>query len=92
MRLPKLKGGAFTRKIPFAVIHLSDVEKLASKGVTQITVETLKKHGFLRGKYAHVKLLSGGSVSTPVTLTIHAASESAQKSLEKAGGTLSLIA
>ena len=92
MRLPKLRGGAFTAKIPFAVIHLSDLEKLAQSGQTTVTPEVLRSAGLVRGKHDHVKLLSGGELSSAVTLTVHAASSSARTSLEKAGGTLTLLA
>jgi large subunit ribosomal protein L15 len=92
MRLPKLRGGAFSDKSSFAVVHLSDLAKLAEQGHKEITVDTLIKAGYIRGKKPRVKLLSGGEIKTAVTLTVHAASESAKKSLEKAGGTLTLVA
>ncbi len=92
MRLPKLRGGAFTTKTPFAVIHLADLEKIAEKGHKEITLEKLAELGYVRGKNARVKLLSGGELKKAVTLTVHAASKTAQASLEKAGGTLNLVA
>ena len=91
MRLPKLRGGAFTSKTPFVVIHLSDLASLAEKGHTDITIDTLAAAGFVHGKKPRVKLLSGGELTTRVTLTVHAASQTAKESLEKAGGTLTLV-
>ncbi len=91
MRLPKLRGGAFSAKVPFAVIHVSDIEKLAQNGHTDISITLLAEKGYIRSK-DRVKLLSGGSISTPVTLSVHAASASARSELEKAGGTLNLVA
>jgi large subunit ribosomal protein L15 len=92
MRLPKLRGGAFSAKTPFAVLQLSDVQALADAGVKEITIETLIENGYVRGQKPRVKLLSGGELTTPVTLSVHAASETAKKVLEKAGGTLNLVA
>ena len=41
MRLPKLRGGSSSRVKSFNVIHLSDLEKIALGGTTDITLETL---------------------------------------------------
>lgn len=92
MRLPKLRGGAYSAKTPFAVLQLSDVQQLADAGKKEITIETLIEAGYVRGQAPRVKLLSGGELTTAVTLSVHAASETAKKSLEKAGGTLNLVA
>lgn len=91
MRLPKLRGGAFSTKTTYSVIHLSDIAQLASEGHKEITIDTLVQTGYVRGKAPRVKLLSGGDISAAVTLSVHATSESAKKTLEKAGGTLSLV-
>lgn len=92
MRLPKLRGGAFSSKMTFSVVHLSDIATLAEQGHKEITIQTLVDAGYVRGKNPHVKLLSGGEIAAAVTLTVHAASGSAKQSLEKAGGTLTLVA
>ena len=91
MRLPKLRGGAFTTKTPFSVINLSDVEAIAEKGHKDITIEKLLELGYVRGKNPRVKLLSGGELKKAVTLSVHAASKTAQASLEKAGGSINLV-
>ena len=92
MRLPKLRGGAFNNRNTFSVIHLSDLEALAEKGHKDITIEKLLELGYIRGKAPHVKLLSGGELTKAINITVHAASKTAQASLEKAGGTLNLVA
>ncbi len=92
MRLPKLRGGAYSAKTPFAVLQLSDLQQLADAGKKDITIETLIEAGYVRGQKPRVKLLSGGELTSAVTVTVHAASETAKKSLEKAGGTLNLVA
>ena len=91
MRLPKLRGGNDSRKTQYAVVHLADLEKLAQSGASNITLETLAAAGIIRGQKPLVKLLSGGEISSVVTLSVHAASASARAAVEKAGGTLTLI-
>lgn len=91
MRLPKLRGGAYSAKTPFVVIHLSDLENLAEKGVTDVTIANLLEAGIIRGKNPRVKLLSGGDIAHAVQVHVHAASTSAKSALEKAGGTLTLL-
>lgn len=91
MRLPKLRGGASSRKKSFNVIHLSDLEKIALAGTTTISLETLSTGGYVRGKNPLVKVLSGGEITKAVTLTVHAISSSAQSAVEKAGGSVTLL-
>lgn len=93
MRLPKLRGGAYLAKNPFVVVQLGDIQKLADAGVTDITLEKLVAAGYVRGTRtkSRVKLLSGGELTSAVTLSVHAASATAKQVLEKAGGTLNLI-
>lgn len=92
MRLPKLRGGAYSNKTPFVVVQLGDLQKLADAGVSEITLEKLTEAGYVRGSKARVKLLSGGELTSVVTLSVHAASATAKSALEKAGGTLNLVA
>jgi large subunit ribosomal protein L15 len=56
--MPKLKGfsDAIFKK-HYNIINLSDLEKLASKGITEINKETLLENGLIRRKQLGVKLL-----------------------------------
>ena len=91
MRLPKLRGGAYTSKTPFVVVQLGDLQKLADAGISEISLEKLIESGYVRGSQSRVKLLSGGELTSPVTVSVHAASISAKNTLEKVGGTLTLV-
>lgn len=91
MRLPKLRGGSSPRKVIYSIIHLNDLEKLALAGTTTISLDSLKEGGYIRGRNPFVKLLSGGTISQAVTLSVHAMSASAQAAVEKAGGTVTLL-
>ena len=92
MRLPKLRGGAYSAKTPFVVVQLGDLQKLADAGTSEITLEKLIEADYVRGSKARVKLLSGGELTSAVTVSAHAVSISAKAALEKAGGTITLIA
>ncbi len=90
-RIPKLKGfsNALFKK-HFNIINLSDLEILASSGITEITKEVLLEKNVIRKKALGVKLLGKGELKAKVTLTIDAASTSAKNAVEKAGGTLNI--
>jgi large subunit ribosomal protein L15 len=68
------------------------VQALADAGNTDITLETLIWAGYVRGQKSRIKLLSGGTLTSSVTLSVHAASASAKSVVEKAGGTLTIVA
>jgi len=79
-RLPYLRGKLRnkSRTAKPVILHVGSLADFP-KGAT-VTLEALKKHGI-------VKILSGGSLSTPLTVSI-ACSEGARKAIEKAGGKL----
>jgi ribosomal protein L15 len=57
--MPKLKG--FSNKIfmkNYNVINIKDLEKLALKGITEITTEVLLENRIIRKKTLEVKLLA----------------------------------
>lgn len=90
-RMPKLKGFSNARfKKHYNVINLSDLETLATAGVTEITTEVLLEKRVIRKKTLPVKLLGQGELKSKVTLTVNAASSSAKAAVEKAGGTLNI--
>lgn len=67
------------------------MDTLAQKGITNINLDILKEKGYVRGKNTLVKVLSGGSITQAVTISIHAISTSARSAIEKAGGTVTLL-
>lgn len=66
------------------MVQLGDLQKLADAGNSDITLQNLIEAGYVRGSKARVKLLSGGELTTAVTISVHAVSISAKQSLEKA--------
>lgn len=90
-RMPKLKGFSNARfKKHYNVINLSDIEVAVSKGVKEITKETLLEAGIITRKNLGVKLLGNGELKAKITVSVDAASSSAKVAIEKAGGTLNL--
>ena len=88
-RLPLLRGKLRNKAIREKAFGLT-VGKLSSlpKG-SEITVAFLKKQNIIPGKINQVKLLGGGTLSVPLTVSIPA-SRSAREQIEKAGGKLTV--
>jgi len=91
-RLPKLKGFSNARFMTkYNVINLSDVEKLASNWITEITKEILLENKVIRRKKFGIKLLGNGELKTKVTISVNWASKVAVEAIEKAGGKIEII-
>lgn len=58
----------------------------------RVTPERLRAQGVIRSAHSTVKLLGDGSLSKRLTVSVHAASASAKKKVQGAGGTVELIA
>ena len=95
-RLPKrgFKNTAF--QIRLTEVNVGDVQEAIDAGVidakTAIDVEALVKAGVLRRPKAGVKLLGGGEIKTKVDFTVWRASKSAIAAVEKAGGSVKILA
>jgi large subunit ribosomal protein L15 len=91
-RMPKLRGfsnAKFQKK--FNVVNLSSIQTLASSGITEITKQVLLDANIISKKSLPVKLLGTGEINGKVNIHVHAASQTAQSAIEKAGGTLHII-
>ena len=84
-RMPKLKGfsNAVFKK-EYNVVNISDLAKLAEKGITDITTEVLLENRVIRKKTLPVKLLGSGELSAKLTVSVNKASASAKEAVEKA--------
>jgi len=90
-RLPKLKGFSNARFMTkYNVINLSDVEKLASKWITEINKEVLLENRIVRRKKYAIKLLGKGELTAKVTISVDWASKTAIEAVEKAGGKVEI--
>ena len=67
-----------------------DAGKLDAKGV--VNAEALVKSGALRRSRDGVRLLGRGEIKAKVTFEVHGASKSAIEAVEKAGGSVKILA
>lgn len=90
-RMPKLKGfsNAVFKK-EYNLVNLTDLAKLAEKGITEINREVLLENGVIRNKTAPIKVLGKGEISAKVSVVAEKASASAQEAVTKAGGKIEL--
>jgi large subunit ribosomal protein L15 len=59
---------------------------------TEVTIELLKKQGLLKGAFDQLKVLGGGDLSKKLTVKAHAFSASATGKIQKAGGSVEILA
>ena len=94
-RLPK-RGFNNIFRLEFAEINLDriqqaiDAKQLDTGSV--INAEALVKSGALRRAKDGVRLLGRGEIKSKVTIEVHGASKSAIAAVEKAGGTVKILA
>jgi large subunit ribosomal protein L15 len=95
-RLPKrgFKNTAF--QIRLTEINIGDVQEAIDAGTldakTAIDADALVKAGVLRRPRGGVKLLGGGEIKAKVDFSVWRASKSAIAAVEKAGGSVKILA
>ncbi|MCC8961090.1 50S ribosomal protein L15 [Bradyrhizobium sp. Pear76] len=94
-RLPK-RGFNNIFRLDFAEINLDRLQeaidnKLVDASAT-VNVETLVKAGVLRRAKDGLRLLGRGEIKTKLTIEAHGASKSAIAAVEKAGGSVKILA
>ena len=94
-RLPK-RGFTNIFKLDFAEINLDRLqEAIDSKLVDAketVTAESLVKAGVLRRAKDGLRLLGRGEIKAKLNIEVHGASKSAVAAVEKAGGTVKILA
>lgn len=88
-RVPK-RGFNNINHIEYQVVSLEDLE-LNFEANEEITVDKLNDLKIARNKNMPVKLLSNGTVTKKFIVKVNAASQSAIKQIEEAGGTVEVI-
>ena len=89
-RLPKRGFNNAQFKVSYAPVNLESLEKLSVSGV--IDEAALRKARLVNGNWSGVKVLGDGEVTRKLSLKVHAISASAKEKIEKAGGSIELIA
>jgi len=90
MRLPK-KGFKNPNRELFIALNLDQVQAMSDKHkLKEWTLEAMMEHNFIT-RNDRVKVLGRGTLSSKVNITAHAASESAKKAVEAAGGSITIV-
>ncbi len=87
-RLPKRGFKNLPFKVEFAILNLSDIDKL---GGDIVTPEILIERRAVKDPKDGIKILGGGTLSRPVTIQAHAFSASAIEKIKAAGGKAEVL-
>ncbi len=87
-RIPKLRGFANPFRVEYNVVNLGVLQELEADDVTP---ESLEAAGLVHHK-GLVKVLGGGELTRKVNVSAHAFSRSASEAIERAGGTVTVVA
>ncbi|MBN2653969.1 MAG: 50S ribosomal protein L15 [Nitrospirae bacterium] len=88
-RLPKRGFKNFDFKVDFAVINLSDIERLSE--LSEITPETLMQKKVIKDMKCGLKVLGNGTLKRAVTVKAHAFSASASEKITASGGKAEVL-
>ena len=89
--LPKrgFRQKATSLPLPHEIVNVDQLNRFSDG--TKVTPEQLEASGLIRDAGRTVKLLGDGTLTKPLTIRVHRASESARAKVTKAGGTIELI-
>jgi large subunit ribosomal protein L15 len=87
-RLPK-RGFTNIFKKKIAVINIADLAKMKEQEV--IDEATVRRSGFVKGKFDGIKLLGKGNIDFAANIRLNAVSQSAREKIEAAGGKIEVI-
>lgn len=89
-RLPK-RGFKNVNRVEYVPVNLSNLEALVQKtGLTEFNFETFVSLGLCKAS-SLVKILGNGKLSSKISISAHAISESAKRSIEDLGGTVEIV-
>ena len=93
-RLPK-RGFTNINRKPFVVLNFSRIENLINENKIDpkkiINSQTLLDLGVVKSLKSRIKLLAKGEIKTKINIEVSAASISAKDSVEKVGGSITII-
>lgn len=87
-RLPKFGFFNYNRK-EYQIVNLRDLGRV--EGTDEITPEVLAKAGLVKYADRPIKLLAEGTVGKKLIVKVHAVSKAAKETIEKQGGSVSLL-
>lgn len=90
MRLPK-RGFKNPNRVEFIPINLDRLQAIADKhGLTTLDFNTLVELGVV-GKRERLKVLATGELTSSLSISAHAISETAKTAIESKGGSFNLV-
>jgi large subunit ribosomal protein L15 len=89
-RLPKKRGFAAVNRTEYQVVNLGSLERFKA-GIT-LDAAALAAAGLVKKADQRIKLLAQGELTKKLTVKVHAASAAAKAAVEKAGGTVEIVA
>ena len=94
-RLPK-RGFTNIFRVEFAEINLDRIQQAVDSKLIDVketvNAESLVKSGVVRRAKGGIRLLGRGELKAKLTVEVHGASKSAIEAVEKAGGTIKIMA
>jgi large subunit ribosomal protein L15 len=87
-RLPKFGFTNYGKKY-YQVVNLMDISKVEK--TEDITPEVLKNSGLVKYTDRPIKLLGKGTLEKKYNISVHAISKSARESVEKLGGSVTIL-
>jgi large subunit ribosomal protein L15 len=88
-RIPK-RGFSNPFRVEYAIVNVGDLQRLETN--EPVTLDSLIAAGKLKDHRGGLKILGEGELTKPITVRAHKVSASAREKIEKAGGTIELIA
>ena len=89
-RIPK-RGFKNPNRVEAFPINVALLDKLFDAGAT-VDLEALRTKGLIPKRIEHIKILGEGDLTKRLSIRAHAASAIAKEKVEKAGGTIEIVA
>jgi large subunit ribosomal protein L15 len=89
-RVPKRGFKNFARRTN-AVLNVQDLEKLNPSELKEISLESLTKANYVKGRHDRLTILGTGELTKAFIVKAHRVSPSAQEKITKAGGKIELL-
>ena len=89
MRIPKMRGFKNRFREEYVALNVGQLGTYVESG--KVTPETLRSHGLVKPDQK-IKVLADGDLSAKLEVHAHRVSKSAREKIEKAGGSIVLIA
>jgi large subunit ribosomal protein L15 len=89
-RIPK-RGFTNNNRVEVFPVNVSTLESLFDAGAT-VDLEALRTKGLIPKRIERIKILGEGDLTKRFSIRAHAASAIAKEKIEKAGGTIEIVA